>query len=359
MPPFYHQRSPAGRAGPRARLLAMPATKFSSVSAIDAESDGWGFFLCARKEVRAGRSGSYMALQLQDATGQIEGKVFQDVERLQLEFGAGDFVKVQGRGNRFKDRTELLVDKIRRVDPAQDAAQGFSESACVQSAPRSDDEMWRALTQLVESVENTFVRTLLARILETHEEQLRRWPAAQTVHHAYRSGLLEHILKVADVATALASAYNARSRPGDCWRHSARHRQAAGTGLRRRHAVLTRRQPGWPHRPGCRARPDRNRKNRRLSRRPPGADRASDRIASRIEGIRIAGRAADRGGIHPGGCRRPPTRRFTRCAGTLRKTRGTMSSPASTDACSARCSRGRTRSARRKETSRSSLPLRR
>ncbi len=187
----------------------MPATKFSSVSAIDAESDGWGFFLCARKEVRAGRSGSYMALQLQDATGQIEGKVFQDVERLQLEFGAGDFVKVQGRGNRFKDRTELLVDKIRRVDPAQDAAQGFSESACVQSAPRSDDEMWRALTQLVESVENTFVRTLLARILETHEEQLRRWPAAQTVHHAYRSGLLEHILKVADVATALASAYNA------------------------------------------------------------------------------------------------------------------------------------------------------
>lgn len=184
-------------------------TRFSSVSAIDADADGWGFFLCARKEVRAGRSGPYIALQLQDATGEIEGKVFQDVERLQLEFDAGDFVKVQGRGNRFKDRTELLVDKIRRVDPAHDAAQGFSERACVRSAPRSDDEMWHALAQLVESVENTFVRTLLARILDTHEEQLRRWPAAQTVHHAYRSGLLEHILKVADVATALASAYNA------------------------------------------------------------------------------------------------------------------------------------------------------
>ncbi len=184
-------------------------TKFCSVSAIDADAEGWGFFLCARKEERAGRRGPYKALQLQDATGQIEGKVFQDVERLQLEFDAGDFVKVQGRGNRFKDRTELLVDKIRRVDPAHDAAQAFSERACVQSAARSDDEMWHALAQLVESVENTFVRTLLARILDTHEEQLRRWPAAQTVHHAYRSGLLEHILKVADVATALASAYNA------------------------------------------------------------------------------------------------------------------------------------------------------
>ena len=150
-----------------------------------------------------------MALQLQDATGQIDGKVFQDVERLQLEFDVGDFVKVQGRGNRFKDRTELLVDNIRRVDPSRDAALGFSETSCVPSAPRSDDEMWRALAHLVESVENSFIRTLLARILDTHEDGLRRWPAAQTVHHAYRSGLLEHILKVADVATVLASAYDA------------------------------------------------------------------------------------------------------------------------------------------------------
>ena len=183
--------------------------KFPPPSAIEADAEGWGFFLCARKEVRTGRSGQYMALQLQDATGQIDGKVFQDAERLQHEFDVGEFVKVQGRGNRFKDRTELLVDNIRRVDPARDAVQGFSETDCVPSAPRSADDMWQAVTELVSSVHSPFVRTLLGRILEAHEVALRRWPAALTVHHAYRGGLLEHILKVADVATALGAAYEA------------------------------------------------------------------------------------------------------------------------------------------------------
>jgi 3'-5' exoribonuclease len=42
-----------------------------------------------------------------------------------------------------------------------------------------------------------------------HEEKLRIWPAAQTVHHAYRSGFLEHILSVARSALTLAAAYGA------------------------------------------------------------------------------------------------------------------------------------------------------
>ena len=184
-------------------------TKLPAVNAIEAGSEGWGFFLCAGKEVRTGRNGPFMALQLQDATGQIEGKVFQDVERLREEFDAGEFVKLQGRGNRFNERTELIIEKIRRVDPSRDAEQGFSEETCVPSAPRSIDEMWDALIALVGTVENEFVRTLLARVVETHEDALRRWPAAQTVHHAYRGGLLEHVLKVADVATSLAGLYDA------------------------------------------------------------------------------------------------------------------------------------------------------
>ncbi len=40
-------------------------------------------------------------------------------------------------------------------------------------------------------------------------EKLRIWPAAQTVHHAYRGGLLEHILSVARSALTLGAAYGA------------------------------------------------------------------------------------------------------------------------------------------------------
>ena len=58
---------------------------------------GWGFFLCTEKSIRAGRGGDFIALTLQDATGDIVGRVLDNVDRFRDEFDAGEFVKVQGR----------------------------------------------------------------------------------------------------------------------------------------------------------------------------------------------------------------------------------------------------------------------
>jgi 3'-5' exoribonuclease len=49
----------------------------------------------------------------------------------------------------------------------------------------------------------------LNRLVTDHEPELREWPAAQTIHHAYRGGLLEHKLKMAETGKFLARAYAA------------------------------------------------------------------------------------------------------------------------------------------------------
>ena len=99
-------------------------------------TSGWGFYLCLRKEARSGRTGSeYMDLSLQDVSGEIQAKVFQDVDTLKLEFDAGEFVKAQGRSNLYQGRTEIILDKIRRVMPDSDAADGFREEDCIRCAP--------------------------------------------------------------------------------------------------------------------------------------------------------------------------------------------------------------------------------
>lgn len=172
-------------------------------------ASGWGFFLCARKDVRTGRGGDYLALLLQDASGEIRAKVFQDVEATKLEFDAGEFVKVQGRGNSFNQQTELILDKIRRVMPERDAADGFREEDCIRCAPRPADEMWQALLERVASVQDEHVRALLTLILTRHEARFKIWPAARQVHHAYRSGLLEHVLQLTEVGAFLADQYRA------------------------------------------------------------------------------------------------------------------------------------------------------
>jgi 3'-5' exoribonuclease len=148
-------------------------------------------------------------MSLQDRTGVVRGRILNEAARLREEFDSGDFVKVQGRTDLFNGRMQLVVENIRRVNPDQDKAQGFREDECILSAPRPVEEMWNELQQLILHVRDPFVRELLQRITAQHDQKLRIWPAAQTVHHAYRSGFLEHILSVARSALTLGAAYGA------------------------------------------------------------------------------------------------------------------------------------------------------
>jgi 3'-5' exoribonuclease len=176
---------------------------------LSGDVEGWGFFLCTYKELRPIRNGELLLFTLQDATGQISAKLFDDIERFKEEFEAGEFVRIEARTTTFQGQQQLVVTHVRRVNPDQDRLQGFREEDSVLSAPRSIDEMWTELTAHLESVRDPHLRVLLNRIVADYKDQLREWPAAQNIHHAYRGGLLEHILKMADVGRYLAAAYDA------------------------------------------------------------------------------------------------------------------------------------------------------
>jgi 3'-5' exoribonuclease len=176
---------------------------------LTADSAGLGFFLCTQKEARPGRNGEFLSLTLQDATGRIVARVFDDVERLKGSFEAGDFVKVKARANLYNDRLQLIVENIRRVHLEQDRLEGFREEDCVMSSSRPVDQMWAELQGRIAGVGNPFIKQLLEAIVAANEAKLRVWPAAQTVHHAYRAGFLEHILQMAATGEMLARAYDA------------------------------------------------------------------------------------------------------------------------------------------------------
>jgi 3'-5' exoribonuclease len=184
-------------------------TRLPPVIELTADSTGWGFYLCARKEVRSGRSGQFLTLLLQDRSGQIAAKIFEEVDALRQEFEVGEFVKVSGRGHLHRQRLELVLEKIRRVQD-RDHADGFREEDCIPCAPRPVEDMWRELNDLItREAGNPWIRELLRRALAQFGERLRVWPAAQFVHHAYRGGLLEHVLKMAEIGLALAKSYGA------------------------------------------------------------------------------------------------------------------------------------------------------
>ena len=179
------------------------------IDQLSPDSEGWAYFLCTYREFRPIRNGEILLFTLQDASGQIPARLLDDIERFKDEFDAGEFVRLEARATTFQGQLQLAVTHIRRVNPPQDRLQGFREEDCVISSPRSIDEMWSELTTHLQSIRDPHIRVLLSRITADHEADLREWPAAQTIHHAYRGGLLEHKLQMADIARHLARAYGA------------------------------------------------------------------------------------------------------------------------------------------------------
>ena len=110
-------------------------------------SSGFGFYLCARKEVRTGRGGAdFVSLVLQDVSGQIPGKIFDDVDALEAGVRGGGVR--EGAGAREPSPPEARTGRSRRSaasKPAHDRLDGFREEDCIPCAPRPIDEMWAEL----------------------------------------------------------------------------------------------------------------------------------------------------------------------------------------------------------------------
>jgi 3'-5' exoribonuclease len=153
-----------------------------------------GVFAVARKERRRTRAGApYLALELADASGRIEGRVWNDVELLDSRFDQGDAVRVLGRVERFGGKLQL---QVRTLEPAEDA----DPSALVPTIRRDADELDGFLEFLAAEVSHRELAGLVTQFLGDPDlrASLRALPAAGADgHHGYAGGLLEHTVGVA------------------------------------------------------------------------------------------------------------------------------------------------------------------
>jgi len=167
-----------------------------------------GFALVSRKERRQDRNGrDYLDLHLTDATGSIVAKAWSDSAALDGDFDAHDFVALKGTVKSFRDQLQFNLLECRRVND-EDRRYGFDEAALVPTTREDLDDLWARLERLYgESVATPELRRLAATALERHGPALREHPAAKTIHHAYRGGLLEHTVSMAELAVAVCGHY--------------------------------------------------------------------------------------------------------------------------------------------------------
>lgn len=168
-----------------------------------------GFALLRRKDVRQDRNGrDYMDLELCDARNSIRGKVWPDSPALKGQFDEGDFVNFKGVVQVYRDHHQLIVEYCRRAKDS-DRQDGFDEGQLVPSTEESLDDLWQRLTQIVPgAIARPVLKELAEETLRRFGTQLREHPAAKTIHHAYRGGMLEHVTVMAELAMKICDQYH-------------------------------------------------------------------------------------------------------------------------------------------------------
>lgn len=152
-----------------------------------------GVFAVTKKERRRTRSGAaYLALELADASGRIDARIWSDVELLDGRFAEGDAVKVLGRVERFGGKLQV---QVRAVEAAEDA----DPAELTPSLRRDADELDGFLEFLAAEISHPGLGEVVSSFLADAELRtaLRSLPAAGSDgHHGYAGGLLEHTVGV-------------------------------------------------------------------------------------------------------------------------------------------------------------------
>lgn len=167
-----------------------------------------GFALLIKKERRQDRNGrDFIDLRLADASGSIDAKIWGDSPALDAAFEAHDFVAFKGTVKSYRDQLQLTIQNCRKATE-EDTARGFDKSRLIPSTLEDIEDLWRRLNQLLEQeIRDSSLRQLTTATLAMYGPALREHPAAKTIHHAYRGGLLEHVVSMAELAIRVCQHY--------------------------------------------------------------------------------------------------------------------------------------------------------
>jgi 3'-5' exoribonuclease len=153
-------------------------------------------------EVRRRRDGGkYLKLVLADRTGGVPAVVSDDIDFARDVCAPGEVVYVTGR----YARRLLTIETVRAARPGE-----YSLDDLLDGPSRDLEQMESDLRALVGTVQNPHLRRLLAMMFG---EGTPTWalyrdaPAAKHYHQAYRHGLLEHCLTVAQAVGAISATF--------------------------------------------------------------------------------------------------------------------------------------------------------
>jgi len=164
-----------------------------------------GVFAVRERELRRKRNGEpWLRLSLGDASGTVEAVSWEDAEARYALAGSGSAVFVTG----IFEISERWGSKIKIAELREAAPEEYRAADLAPESDVSLDRLEADLRALLETVQDSQLRELLNAFFGEGSAiwgRFRDAPAAKVYHQAYRHGLLEHTLSVAQAVSAAAA----------------------------------------------------------------------------------------------------------------------------------------------------------
>lgn len=146
----------------------------------------------------------YFNVILTDSTGDLESRLWQYSTEVENSVTKNSFVKVRGKLNFYQGRKQFIINSIYKIDQSEVHLDDF-----VMKSSEDPEIMYKRLLKIVDGLTDVYMRDLLRSIITDGEiaRRLKTWQAGKSIHHAYQSGLLEHILSCTELALNLSRHY--------------------------------------------------------------------------------------------------------------------------------------------------------
>lgn len=163
-------------------------------------------YFCKSKTTAMTKNGKqYDSVVLQDKTGSVDGKIW-DPNSLGIDdFDAMDYVDVVAEVTMFNGATQLNIKRVRKAREDE-----YDEREYLPVSEKDIDVMFNELKDIIASVKNTYLKTLLEKFFVEDEAVIKKYKghsAAKSVHHSFVGGLLEHSLSVTKICDCFAGLY--------------------------------------------------------------------------------------------------------------------------------------------------------
>jgi 3'-5' exoribonuclease len=164
-----------------------------------------GVYAVGERELRRKRNGEpWLRLRVCDASGSVEAICWEDAEARYAMAAPGTAVFVSG----VFEVSERWGSKIKIADLREAAADEYLAEDLAAGSEVPFERLESGLRQLLETVQDPQLGDLLERFFGPGSEIWERFrdaPAAKVYHQAYRHGLLEHTVSVAQAVSAAAN----------------------------------------------------------------------------------------------------------------------------------------------------------